>query len=482
MEKRVLEGLQPERALYYFEEICKIPHGSRNTKQISDYLVRFAKERGLRCVQDEVNNVVIYKDGTPGYEDHPTVILQGHMDMVAEKTKDSPIDFTKDGLELRTDGTEIWAEGTTLGGDDGIAVAYALAILESDSIPHPPLECLFTVDEEIGMEGAAALDPALIQGRILLNCDSEAEGILTVSCAGGATSGLFLPVKIDKAEGKGIHVYVDGLLGGHSGAEIHKGRANSNKLMGELLARLLKRLPYRLVYVRGGQKDNAIPRYTMAKIIVAENRLADALSAIDELAAELLKTLPEAEEKAKITREPCVCRGKAMTILSTRKAVGLLSEVPNGIQSMSQDIPGLVQTSLNLGILKTEGECVSMTFSVRSSVNEEKLALIERLKAAGEKYGASYDEHGAYPAWEYRRHSPLRELMIRVFEELYGRKPVVEAIHAGLECGLFSGKLPGLDAVSFGPDMQDIHTTRERLNIASAARTWKYLLAVLAQL
>ena len=264
MEKRVLEGLQPERALFYFEELCKIPHGSRNTKQISDYLVRFAKERGLRCVQDEVNNVVIYKDGTPGYEDHPTVILQGHMDMVAEKTKDSPIDFATDGLELRTDGVDIWAEGTTLGGDDGIAVAYALAILENEDIPHPPLECIFTVDEEIGMEGAAALDPALIQGRILINCDSEAEGILTVSCAGGARSDLTLPVSIDKAEGKGIHIYVDGLLGGHSGAEIHKGRANSNKLMAELLAKLLKQLPYRLVYVRGGQKDNAIPRYTMA--------------------------------------------------------------------------------------------------------------------------------------------------------------------------------------------------------------------------
>ena len=482
MNNRILSGLQPELALYYFEEICKIPHGSRNTKQISDFLVDFAKKRGLRYVQDEVNNVVIYKDGTPGYEHHPTVILQGHMDMVAEKTKDSPIDFTKDGLTLLTDGAYIWAEGTTLGGDDGIAVAYALAILESDTIPHPPLECLFTVDEEIGMEGAAALDPALIQGRILLNCDSEAEGILTVSCAGGATSGLYLPVRIDKAEGKGIHIYVDGLLGGHSGAEIHKGRANSNKLMGELLARLLKRVPYRLVYVRGGQKDNAIPRYTMAKVIVAENHLKDALKAIDEIAAELLKTLPEAELKAKITREPCVCRGKAMTILSTRKTVGLVNEVPNGIQSMSQDIPGLVQTSLNLGILKTEGETVSMTFSVRSSVNDEKLALIEKLQKVGEKYGASYDEHGAYPAWEYRKHSPLRNLMVRVFEQLYGRRPVVEAIHAGLECGLFSGKLPGLDAVSFGPDMQDIHTTRERLNVASTARTWKYLLAVLAEL
>lgn len=482
MQKRVLEGLQPERALYYFEEISKIPHGSHNTRQISDYLVDFAKAHGLRYAQDEVNNVVIYKDASQGYEHHPVVILQGHMDMVAEKTKDSTFDFTKDPLDLRTDGEYIWAEGTTLGGDDGIAVAFALAVLEADDLPHPPLECVFTVDEEVGMDGAAAMDPSLLKGRVFLNCDSEDEGILTVSCAGGATSGLHLPITFEKAEGKGIHVYVDGLAGGHSGAEIHKGRANSNKVMAELLDRLLKQMPYRLVYVRGGQKDNAIPRYTMAKVIVAENRLDEAIACIEKLAAELLKKLPAEENKAKITCEACVCRGRAMNIASTRKVVGLLSDVPNGVQAMSQDMPGLVQTSLNLGILKTEDSELTMTFSVRSSVNDEKLALIEKLKTVGEKYGASYDEHGAYPAWEYRKDSPLRDLMVRVFEELYGHKPVVEAIHAGLECGLFSGKLPGLDCVSFGPDMQDIHTTRERLSVASTARTWKYLLAVLKQL
>lgn len=482
MKKRVLEGLNPERALYYFEEICKIPHGSRNTKQISDYLVDFAKAHGLRWYQDEVNNVVIYKVASAGYEDHRPVILQGHMDMVAEKTKESPIDFNTDGLELRTDGEKIWAEGTTLGGDDGIAVAYALAILEANDIPHPPLECVFTVDEEIGMEGARALDPSVLKSRTLINCDSEAEGILTVSCAGGATSGLHLPVTIDKAEGKGIHIYVDGLIGGHSGAEIHKGRANSNKLMGELLSRLLRQMPYRLVYVRGGQKDNAIPRYTMAKIIVAENRLSDAQAAIDLIAKDLLAKVPPQETGAKIDQESCVCRGKAMNFASTKKVVGLLYDVPNGVQAMSKDIEGLVQTSLNLGILKTENGVVSMTFSVRSSVNGEKIALIERLKALGVMYGAEYTESGAYPAWEYRKESKLRDIMVRVFEELYGRKPVVEAIHAGLECGLLTDKLPGLDCVSFGPDMKDIHTTREQLSIASAARTWKYLLAVLARL
>ena len=482
MEKRVLEGLQPERVFYYFEELTRIPHGSRNTKQISDYLAGFARARGLRFVQDALNNVVVYKDGTPGREHHPTVILQGHMDMVAEKTKDSPIDFMKDPLALRTDGSEIWAEGTTLGGDDGIAVAYALALLEADDIPHPPLECVFTVDEEIGMEGAAGLDPALLQGRIFLNCDSENEGVLTVSCAGGVRSDLSLPVKIEKAEGRGIHLYVDGLTGGHSGAEIHKGRANSNKVMGELLARLLKEVPYRLVYVRGGQKDNAIPRYTMAKVIVAEHLLEEALAAVDRIAAELLQAMPAEEQRAKITREVCVCRGKAMSSLSTRKAVGLLREVPNGVRAWSRDIPGLVQTSLNLGVLKTEDEAVSMSFSVRSSVNQEKTELTGLLRSLAEKYGAAYGEHGAYPAWEYRKDSPLRELMVRVFENLYGRPPVVEAIHAGLECGLFSGKLPGLDCVSFGPDMQDIHTTRERLSVTSSARTWRYLLAVLERL
>lgn len=482
MENRVLSGLQPERVFYWFAELCGIPHGSRNTKKISDFLAKFAADRGLRYVQDEVNNVIIFKDGTKDYENHPAVILQGHIDMVAEQTPDCPLNMETDGLRLCTDGKTIWADGTTLGGDDGIAVAYALALLESDDIPHPPLECVFTVDEEIGMEGAEALDTSVLKGKTLINADSEDEGILTVSCAGGATSGLQLPIVLAPAEGRGIHIYVDGLLGGHSGQEINKGRANSNIVMGQLLDKLLRQLPFRLVYVRGGQKDNAIPRYTMAKVIVAENRSDDAVKAIDEIAKELLAALPTTEEKASITSELCVCRGKAMDYASTRKVIGLLTSVPNGVQKMSADIEGLVQTSLNLGILKTEGELVSLTFSVRSSVNDEKQELIDRLREVGAKFDAAYTQSGEYPAWEYRKESRLRDIMVETFEELYGRKPVVEAIHAGLECGLFCDKIEGLDAVSFGPDMQDIHTTRERLNIASAARTWDYLLAILEKL
>lgn len=482
MEQRVLSGLSPERVFYWFEELCKIPHPSRDTKKISDFIAGFAAQRSLRFVQDAVNNVVIFKDGSKGYEDHPPVILQGHMDMVAEKTPDSPIDFSKDGLQLRTDGESIWADGTTLGGDDGIAVAYALALLEADAIPHPPLECVFTVDEEIGMDGAEALDTSILKGKTLINADSEDEGILTVSCAGGATSTLRLPVTVKPAEGAGLHLFADGLLGGHSGQEINKGRANANIVMGQLLERLLKQLPFRLVYVRGGQKDNAIPRYNMSKIIVAENRIEDAVKAVDEIAAELIKALPETEQQAKIYSEVCPCRGKAMDFASTRKVIGLLNAVPNGVQKMSSDIEGLVQTSLNMGILKTENETVTMTFSVRSSVNEEKQELIEKLRAVGAEFGADYLQSGEYPAWEYRRESRLRDIMVQTFDELYGRTPVVEAIHAGLECGLFCDKIEGLDAVSFGPDMQDIHTTREHLNIASAARTWDYLLAILKKL
>ena len=482
MEQRVLGALHPQRVMYYFEELCRIPHGSRNTKAISDYCVGFARSHGLRWVQDGVNNVVIYKDGSAGYEDHPPVILQGHLDMVTEKTADSPIDFTKDPLDIRTDGEFVWAEGTTLGGDDGIAVAYALAILESDRIAHPPLEAVFTVDEEIGMDGAEALDVSVLQGRTLINIDSEDEGILTVSCAGGATCRLHLPVEVQPAQGSGLHIFVDGLIGGHSGQEINRGRANANKVMGTLLERLLKRMPYRLVYARGGQKDNAIPRSSMAKIIVPEQRVEEARRELEKLADELKRELPQTETAAEFATEVCPCRGSAMSFGSTRKTVGLLCAVPNGVQAMSSDIAGLVQTSLNLGVLQTDKDGVTMTFSVRSSVGEEKQALIGRLKTCGADFGADYSESGQYPAWEYRKQSRLRDVMVQTFAELYGREPVVEAIHAGLECGIFSGKIPGLDCVSFGPDMQDIHTTREKLNVGSVNRTWEYLLAILKKL
>lgn len=467
---RVLETLEPKAVFHFFEDLTRIPHGSRNTKAISDYCVAFAKERGLWVYQDALNNVIIKKPATAGCEAAPAVILQGHLDMVAEKTPESPIDFTKDALDLRVEGDYVSANGTTLGGDDGIAVAYALAVLDSDTLKHPPLEAVFTVDEEIGMLGAAALDMSGLQGRVLLNIDSEDEGILTVSCAGGATSCLTVPVKRVPAQGRAWRVGVRGLTGGHSGVEINKGRANANKV----LAAALQGLPVTLCSIAGGSKDNAIPR-TSEAVVVSE---ADDFAAL--FAANAAKAaLPETEQHAEFYCEPA----EAGEMLAGSEAVlGLLNAVPNGVQAMSSDIPGLVQTSLNLGILTTDADAVRLTFSVRSSVNREKFGLIDQLKALAARFGGSYSESGEYPAWEYQKDSRLREVMVEVFEAQYGRKPVVEAIHAGLECGIFSDRLPGLDAVSFGPQMHDIHTSRERLDIASTARTWEYLVAVLERL
>ncbi len=471
---RVLKDLQPASVMHYFEEICAIPHGSFDTKRISDYCAAFAKEHGLRCVQDEHNNVVIYKPATKGYENHPTVILQGHLDMVCEKDADCDIDFSRDGLRLKHDGEFIFAEGTTLGGDDGIAVAYALALLAADDLKHPALECVFTVDEEVGMLGADAMDMSVLKGRLLLNCDSEDEGILTVSCAGGARSDFKLPIAYESAQGKAWRVSVCDLIGGHSGVEIHKGRANANKVLGAIL----KDLPVRLISIDGGSKDNAIPRQSIACLV---SEAADFEARFVEAAQQIKKILPEAETQVRFTCEPTEA-ARAMTQQASRAVLGLLNELPNGVRKMSADIEGLVQTSLNLGILETNDELVRMAFSVRSSVNEEKSALLAQLTALAEKYGAAYSESGHYPAWEYCKNSVLRDTMVKTFAELYGKEPIVEAIHAGLECGIFCDRLEGLDAVSFGPKMYDIHTSRERLDIASVERTWNYLVAVLERL
>lgn len=481
MEKHTLAGLEPKAPLSYFEEICAIPHGSRNTKQISDYLVAFAKSHGLRYIQDESNNVLLFKPGTPGYETHAPVILQGHMDMVCEKDPDCAIDMEKEGLDLTHNGIDIFARGTTLGGDDGIAVAYALALLASNDLPHPPLEVIITVDEEIGMLGANAIDLSMLQGRTLLNLDSEDEGILTVSCAGGATATLTLPVSRKPVYGPCISLTVDGLTGGHSGVEIHKNRANANKVMGEFLSRIQKEMPLCMTSLQGGAKDNAIPRSCKVSCVAMHMEL-DCINTI----AETLQTEIRAQydEPEAIVRADNVdaLGGNALSTQDTGRVIGLLCAVPNGVQAMSSDIPGLVQTSLNLGIAKLEGESLSLTFSVRSSVNAEKQGLLQRLRETVQTFDGSYTQMGEYPAWEYRKDSPLRELMVQVHESMFGTTPEVVAIHAGLECGLLADKLPGLDCVSFGPQMQDIHTSREKLNIASTGRMWEYLLEILKRL
>ena len=501
---RVLEDIQPKNVFRFFEDICNIPHGSGNVEKISRYLVDFAKERGLDYRQDENFNVVIRKPATKGSTGAP-VIIQGHMDMVCEKDVDCDIDFERDGLRLLLEDGVISADGTTLGGDDGIAVAFALAILDADDIPHPPIECVFTVDEEIGMLGAAAIDCSPFKSRIMLNLDSEDEGYLLVSCAGGACATCHIPVEYENAEDDHsvVKIIVEGLTGGHSGVEIIKQRANADKQLARLLYNIGRDVPYRLISIKGGLKDNAIPNKAEAYVGIDPENVDNFVKSAEKnekiLRHELENTDPELVVKVETDLSDDLGSynnaddvqndmygrtmiNRVMTEKSSDIVIRSLMMMPNGIQKMSNDIEGLVQTSLNLGILNTTEDEVTASFSVRSSVQSEKENLIDQLRCVSVSAGGSLEVQGDYPAWEYRHDSPLRDIMVDVFEEQYGRKPVIQAIHAGVECGLFAGKMPGLDCVSFGPDMKNIHTSRESMDVASVQRTWRYTLGILEKL
>ena len=474
---RVLEHLEPNKVFSFFEAMCAIPHGSRNTKAISDWCVAFAEQRGLEHYQDEANNVIMIKEATPGYENAQPVILQGHLDMVCEKEAGCPKDMDQEGLELAVDGGYVYAKGTTLGSDDGIAVAMALAILDAEDIPHPRVEAVFTTDEEIGLLGAAALDVSPLKGRTMINLDSEAEGIFTVSCAGGVTASCLLPVSRQAFDGVTLTLTVGGLTGGHSGAEIHKGRANSNMLMGRLLRALTLETTLRIQRVDGGLKDNAIPVETRAAVTVADPQAAQRIAGEME---QILKNEYQATDPGLFVKaEPATAAAIPLDPTSTHRVICMLLCLPNGVQTMSAAIPGLVQTSLNLGILASQDQEIQASFSVRSSVDSQKDMLKDRLVCLMEQLGGCVKFSGEYTGWQYQEHSPLRDLMVKVFREQYGKDPKIEAIHAGLECGIFAGKMPGLDCISLGPDLLEIHTPREKMSISSVQRVWSFLLEVL---
>lgn len=485
----ILSNTEPVCVFNYFEQICRIPHGSGNTKAISDYCVSFAKQHNLKYFQDEHNNIIIWKAGTPGYENSAPVIIQGHMDMVCEKDSTCNIDFENEGLKLQLENGILSAKGTTLGGDDGIAIAYALAILASNDIPHPPLEAVFTVDEEIGMLGATALDCSQLKSRIMLNIDSEEEGYLLVSCAGGATVTAHLPVNKTTCSGIPFTIKINGLKGGHSGVEIDKGRANSNVIMGRTLFYLSKKFTFNILSVSGGLKDNAIPRETTAELIFKYGTDTEAVTDyLKELNSIYTNEYQSTDSNINIEISSCLPSShssieyEVFDDITTNKTITALFCLPNGIQRMSHDIEGLVQTSLNLGILKTTDTEVLCSYSVRSSIGTEKEELMKRITCLVEALGGSMTYTGEYPAWEYRKESPLRDLMTEIFEEQYGRKPVIQALHAGVECGIFSDKLSGIDCVSYGPDMENIHTPKESMNVESVLRTWNYTLEILKRL
>ncbi len=480
----ITQNLEPKRVFHYFEEICGIPHGSGNVEGLSNYLVNFAKEKGLFYIQDKCGNVIMVKEATAGYEDVAPVILQGHMDMVAVKKPEAAIDMEKDGLELALEGDWLYAKDTSLGGDDGIAVAYALALLESEEMSHPRLEIILTVDEEVGMDGARELDASMLQGKRMLNLDSEEEGILLAGCAGGARVDWELPLKRVSQNGMTYELIVKGLLGGHSGAEIDKGRGNANSLMARLLYELKKKVGLGLAELSGGLADNAIPREASAVV---------ALTDAEGEEARFLETVKEVEAQWRLelqTKDPGVCievkplRHGARDIVAKEeweRLSDLLFAAPDGVQAMSADIAGLVETSLNMGIVRLERDRAVIQFSVRSSVESAKRALILKLESLAHMSGAGQTVRGDYPGWAYQKDSPFRDMAVRVYRELYGKEPEIQAIHAGLECGLLMAKIPGLECVSIGPDMKDIHTTEERLSVSSVGRVWNYVLEVLKQ-
>ncbi len=477
----ICENLEPKRVFFYFEEICGIPHGSGNTKAISDYCVSFAKAHNLKWVQDESNNIIIFKDGSKGYENSEPIIIQGHLDMVCEKESHVDIDFEKDGLKLFIDGDFLRAQGTTLGGDDGIAVAYALALLEDGSLEHPPLEIVLTVDEETGLLGAKSIDLSVLKGRKLLNIDSDEEGVFLTSCAGGLRADCQIPVSWAAAEGTAYEITVSGLLGGHSGGEIHKERGNGVMLLGRALYELGQEINYSLASLSGGLKDNAIPREARAVLLLPQEDDGQLLLSKTD---DICKTLKNEYRSSDPGLEIC-CRKlaespeEAVDGISLTKILFLLRTMPWGVQHMSTEIEGLVETSLNPGIMKLEEDAFTLCFAIRSSVTSRKYELASRLAFITEFFGGEVGIHGDYPAWEYRAKSSMRNLMAGTYRELFQEEPRLEAIHAGLECGIFSGKIENLDCISFGPDNFDIHTPQERLSISSTEKVWKLLLEFL---
>ncbi len=476
----VLSGLKPEGVWKYFEDLCGIPHGSYNEKAVSDYCVDFARKRGLEVYQDEAWNVVIIKEASAGYEDAEPLIIQGHLDMVCEKKPDFDFDFEKDGLRLNIDNDFVYAEGTTLGGDDGIAIAYALAILDDDSIAHPRLEAVFTTSEEVGMDGAMALDTSMLKGHTVLNLDSEEEGVLLVGCAGGCSTVVTLPVQRRKAQGVSVILKVNGLKGGHSGVEIDKGRGNANILMARVLAELKMNMEYHLLHMEGGRKDNAIPRESKAELLIPAAQTEQLKTFCAEYDAVLKKEYVSTDADVAVSVSvQSETEAEVLEEESLRRMLALLNGIPNGIQSMSGDIEGLVETSLNLGVLDTKKEEIFLRHAVRSSVETAREWLVKKMALAADICGASLKVNGVYPAWEYRRDSRLREDMVRIYEQMFGAAPKVEAIHAGLECGILASKITDMDCISIGPNMQNIHTTEERISISSVGRMWNYILEIL---
>lgn len=468
-----------DKVLYFFEKINEIPRGSGNEKAVSDYIVSFAKERGLWVSQDEANNVIIKKPATKKFEKSPVIVIQGHMDMVCEKESTSSHNFETDGIKMIYDGDFLHADGTTLGADDGIAVAMALALLDADDIEHPALECVFTTDEEVGMLGAASINPELIEGRIMLNIDSEVEGIFTVGCAGGVKTTTSIPVEYDDniPYDSFALISIDGLAGGHSGIEINKERGNANKLLARAVYELSRLTNIRLCSIDGGAKDNAIPRTARAVVCCEDYSTVERLvKTIDE---EIGRELFIQDKNVKLSVMPAN-EQRVFSAENGMKILQCIMLIPNGVQTMNTEL-NMPETSNNLGVVRTNNSAVEIVCAVRSSFVTKKRNICNVIESIGTLCGGNTVYRGDYPAWEYNPSSRVKEVCTAKYKEMYGVEPAVETVHAGLECGLFAEKIPDMDMISFGPDLLDIHTPKERARLSSVERIWSFLIEVLKE-
>nr|WP_294680428.1 aminoacyl-histidine dipeptidase [uncultured Anaerotignum sp.] len=479
----VLSHLGCDKVFEYFERICDIPHGSFHEKALSDYIVAFAKERGFYCRQDERQNVLIKKPGTAGYENSPALIMQGHIDMVCDKNEDTNHDFLTEPLKLYIDGDDIKAKGTTLGADNGIAAAYMLALLDAKEIPHPPLECVFTVEEEIGMGGATDFDAFDLEGKRFLNMDTEEEGHLMVSCCGGRRMRVYLPVerKPLQAGAKAVSVHIRGLKGGHSGSDIHLQRASANVLLGRFLYALREQVDFALVSADGGNMDNAICREAEAVLAVASEQVQQVQAIVEEIDQVFREEYKDRESDILMTAELTAAE-EALTAETRDNLIALLQLLPYGVQTMDTNLDGLVESSSNIGILKTNADHIFIDNAVRGSVESRKDAICKKIEVLGSLCGARVVGVNDYPGWKYNPDSELLRIFKAAWEEKFGAAPKVVAIHAGLECGLFAKKIPNLDLISLGPNMYDVHTPDERLSISSTIRVWEYLKLVLTKM
>lgn len=474
----IIKGFEPAKVFHYFEQVSAIPRSSGNEKEISDYLVHFAKAHGYEYYQDAICNVVIRKPASKGCERQPVVAFQGHMDMVCEKNSGTVHDFSRDPLKLAVKDGKLFAEGTTLGADNGIAVALMLALLDDTGIKHPPLECIFTVMEETGLTGAAELDASQITARYMINLDAEDEGIATVSCCGGIRTQLKKAVSFEPVKGNGMMICLGGLAGGHSGMDIDKGRANANKLMAQVLSALSEQFSFRLISVDGGNMDNAIPRECHA-VISADSALSEVARVVEDVKLTIAKALHRDDCGFTLTVSPSSA-DKMLTVEASDDILTFMNKSPHGVLSRGEE--GFIESSTNFSSIHTTADGAECIFLTRSVFEDKKHEIVASLEQTAGGLGFNASHSGDYPGWAYDAHSHLRELAAISYRELFGKELTLNAIHAGLECGLFKAKQPSIDILAIGPNVAEVHTPNERLDLESCGRIWKLILSILDKL